>query len=331
MNLRTGIVCIVMDFPTFEPRLPWWGPDLQTLRNKVRPRSVALPPGKRLMIPMADGTGDQLSASLHGESGDELVVLVHGLGGCEDSDYVRATASHLLSLGRRVLRLNLRGAGASGATCRLQYHAGRSADLLGVFKQLIDEGIAASFLPIGYSLGGNMLLKCLAEYGRELPLLGAVSVSAPLDLEAACHRILAPRNRLYHGYLLGQIRAESLRESAVLTPSERNAVVQAKTIYEFDQNFVAPRNGFTDAEDYYSRNMSLRFLPDVGVRTLVIHSLDDPWIPGDSYERFDWSSNPNLVPLLSPAGGHVGFHGRQSRVPWHDRCIERFLQSLPTQ
>jgi predicted alpha/beta-fold hydrolase len=302
---------------------------LQTLRNVVRgaPADLDAAEMRRLLLPMADGSGDRLAAALYGEprGAEPLAVLLHGLGGSEESDYLRATASLLRRRGLPALLLNLRGAGPSRPTCRFQYHAGRTADLRDALVVLQRDYGAESFFLVGFSLGGNMLLKFLAEHGGEVPLVGAASVSAPLDLRAACQRILERRNRIYHRYLLGRIRGEALGEGAELTERERRAVVSARSILEFDANFVAPRNGYASADEYYERNSSGRFLHRIDVPTLVVHALDDPWIPGDSYRNFRWASNPNLTPLLSAGGGHVGFHAAGSRVPWHDRCIEIFL------
>ncbi len=318
------------DFPEFRPRLPWIGPDLQTLRNRVRvPRNEVIAGARRISIPMSDGSGDQLAASLHGGSddGQPLFVLIHGLSGSEDSDYIRVTSRNLLQRGARVLRLNLRGAGASRPTCRLQYHAGRTADLRDALNHIRESGIAERFFLVGYSLGGNMLLKFLAEHGDDLDIDGAAAVSAPIDLEAACRRILEPRNYVYQRVLLTAMREESLGHGAEVSEAERSAILAARTIYDFDASFVAPRNGFESAEDYYVRNAAQGFLAEISTPTLVMFALDDPWIPRDAYDRFDWSSNPRLVPLLAPGGGHVGFHAAGSRLPWHDRCLAAFLDA----
>ena len=109
--------------------------------------------------------------------------------------------------------------------------------------------------------------------------------------------------------------------------SERDAIHGARTIVEFDDRFVAPRNGFAGARAYYDACSARRFLMDVHVPTLVIHALDDPWIPGAMYEEVPWASNPSLHPLLPAGGGHVGFHGRGARAAWHDRCIARFFEN----
>jgi hypothetical protein len=283
---------------------------------------------QRLILPVADGSGDRLAALLqhpHGGRQRPLAVLIHGLSGTEDSAYMCASAAALLGAGHPVLRLNLRGAGPSRPLCRLQYHAGRSADLRdalsGLDAALLDGGV----LLVGYSLGGNMLLKFLAEYSARFPVLGAVAVSAPLSLADASQRMLARRNRVYQWHLLRGLQAESLGSGAALSVDEQYRVRAARSILEFDDRFVAPRNGYADAAAYYAENSSARYLGAVRVPTLIIHALDDPWIPPDAYRSVAWREHPQLIPLLPDGGGHVGFHGRDSRVPWHDRCVVQFF------
>ncbi len=314
----------------FVARAPWWGGDLQTLRNTfVRGRADLTPwPGKRLALPMRDGSGDALAAALHrpmGAGGRPLVVLVHGLTGCEDSAYIRASAARLLGAGHPVLRLNLRGAGPSRALCRLHYHAGRTQDLrdalAGLDAALLDPGIIA----VGYSLGGNMLLKYLAEEGEAGPVRLAVAVSAPIDLAATAARLGTPRNAFYKRHLLSDMKAETQGGAAEVSARERAAIQSARAIYEFDDRFSAPRNGFAGGDDYYARCAAGRALGAIRVPTLLIHALDDPWVPGDAYARHDWAANGRLMPLLSPDGGHVGFHGRCGPVAWHDQAIAAFL------
>ncbi|MGE4607144.1 MAG: alpha/beta fold hydrolase [Myxococcota bacterium] len=323
--------------PKFRARGPWWGPDLQTLRNSfVAPRLDATRyPEKRLTLPLADGSGDALVGLLQTPAtatGRPLAVLVHGLSGSEDSAYMIASARALLEEGYPVLRLNLRGAGPARPLCRYQYHAGRSEDLrdaLGsdAFADPIRNGSGALVL-VGYSLGANMLLKFLAEFGARFPIVGACAISAPIDLEAASYRFLHPRNAVYHWNLLRSMRRETLDDGGEVSDAEREAVTDAKSILEFDDRFVAPRNGYPDAAAYYADNMARRFLAEISVPTLVIYARDDPWIPADTYTSYRWSDNPNLLPLLPKRGGHVGFHGHGSAIPWHDRCLLPFFDAL---
>jgi uncharacterized protein len=316
--------------PIFTARPPWLGPDLQTLRNTLRPPRPRLAQfaGERLELALGDGSGDRLAAVLQqpAERRGPLVVLIHGLSGGEDSPYMLVSAAALLERGHPVLRLNLRGAGASRPLCRLQYHAGRTADLRDALAALDPALASDGLLVVGFSLGGNLLLKFLAEHAADLPLRGAAAVSAPIDLAAAARRILMRRNRVYHWNLLRAMKAEALAPAAELAPSERMAIEQARNIVEFDDRFVAPRNGFAGAADYYARNSSERFLPAIRVPTLVVHALDDPWIPPNAYRRVRWADNHHLRRALSPGGGHVGFHARGSRLPWHDQVVGEFFE-----
>jgi predicted alpha/beta-fold hydrolase len=286
--------------------------------------------GERYELPVSDSSGDRLASRYYPGSstrdGAPLVALVHGLGGSEDSTYIGVTTAHLVSLGYPVLQLNLRGAGPSRSLCCQQYHAGRSEDfrdaLAGLPETLTRNGVAA----VGFSLGGNMLLKYAAEHGG---LRGVVSVSAPIDLAAASHRFLDARNRGYHLYLLRGMRAEALAASSI-SDEERVAIPEISTILEFDDRIVAPRNGFVDAADYYARNNARQFLAAVEVPTVLIYARNDPWIPSDAYTSYSWDRNPHLHPLLPTSGGHVGFHASESRIPWHDRCIASFLETIRT-
>ena len=314
----------------FRPRAPWWGGDLQTLRNQLLPFPADLSswPAEDLELAMADGSGDRLVARLHrplGSAGRPLAVLIHGLTGCEDSLYIRASARHLLGLGWPVLRLNLRGAGPSRALCRWQYHAGRSADLRDALSALNPTLTRGGLLLVGYSLGGNMLIKFLAEYGNAFPILAAAAVSAPLDLKETQVRMMSPRNWVYHRFLLSRMKAEAQAGAAELTEGERRAVRAARTEYQFDETFVAKRAGYDGAEAYYRACSAQAHLADVACPTLVLHARDDPWIPPGAYERFDWAGNPNLTLLLSESGGHLGFHQQGPLTPWHDACLARFF------
>jgi len=324
----------------FRPRRPWWGPDLQTIRNALR-GPFARPAdgeGRRLELPLEDATGDALVAHLHlprveygRRAPRTLAVLVHGLAGSAESAYVWGSAAELLARGHPVLRLSLRGAGASRPLCRLQYHAGRTEDLRAALRSLarrVPDAIRGGVCLVGYSLGGNLVLKLAGEGAGDLPLRAVVAVSAPIDLAAACERMHAPRNRFYHRRMLESMKQEALAPGAELAAAERAAVETAPTIFAFDHGFVAPRNGWSGAFDYYADAMALRVLHEVRVPALVLHALDDPWIPPDAYLRFPWRENRLLRPVLAAGGGHVGFHGTGDRVPWHDRRIARFFEEV---
>ena len=323
---------VSLDVPPFRPRFPWWSADLQTLANRLRalPRMLAPHRSERLSFALPDGTGDTLLASLDvpqvARREQPLVVLVHGLTGAEDSLYILSMARLLLDRGSRVLRLNLRGAGPSRAFCRQHYYAGRSEDFRALLSLLPDELAGDGVVAVGYSLGGAMLLKYLGEEGAAARLQAAASVCAPIDLAVTCRCMMRRRNRLYHRYILGEMKVEATGAGAELSATERAAILQARTVWEYDDRFIAPRHGFAGAEDYYERCRPTRYMAAIRVPTLVLAALDDPWIPGALYRAYDWSQNRSLAPLLPEQGGHVGFHGRGSRQPWSDLAVARFFE-----
>lgn len=316
--------------PPFQERWPWLGGDLQTLRNFLcRPRiNLSDFATERIELRLDGASGDRTIAALHWppeRNRRPLVLLVHGLTGSEDSTYVLATASALLRAGYPVLRLNQRGAGPSRPFCRDRYHAGRSDDLARAIAELPARATALGIVGVGYSLGGNVLLKYLGEQGRGALMSAAVAVSAPIDLAATCRNMMAPRNALYHRYFLGELRSEALGEGRRLTSKERRAVLAARSIREFDDRFTAPRNGFAGADDYYRRCSSASFLGAIEVPTLLVQSEDDPIVPAGPFRAREWRTNPRLLPLFLPRGGHVGFHDRRGGT-WHDRAILRFFE-----
>jgi len=322
---------VSLDLPPFTPRFPWWGADLQTLANQFSPPLADLAPhaSERLSFALRDGTGDTLLASLGRptvpNAARPLAIVVHGLTGAEDSAYILSVARHLLDAGHTVLRLNLRGAGPSRPLCSGHYYAGRSQDFRHLLELLPKDLTRQGIVAVGYSLGGAMLLKYLGEEGTATPLSAAASVSAPIDLAVTCRHMMRPRNWLYHHHMLGNMKAEATGEGAELTTAERAAILGSRSVWQYDDTFIAPRYGFADAADYYDRCKPLRFMPNIRIPTLVLASLDDPWIPGALYSGYDWRANKSLVPLLPPYGGHVGFHGVGDKRPWSDRVVARFF------
>jgi uncharacterized protein len=317
----------------FAARAPWWGGDLQTIRNYIGRRvALASHAVERLVLPMTDGTGDRIAAVLNHPAaprpGGPLVVLIHGLSGGEASVYMLRCAGALLARGFPVLRLNLRGAAEGRSLARFQYHAGRTGDLEMALAALPQKLTANGVAAVGYSLGGNMLLKYLGERGHAHPLRAAVSVSAPIDLAATSHRMQHWRNYAYQAKLMRDMRFEALTPSSELSATERAAVARARSIAEFDAGFSAPRNGFSGLEDYYEQNSAQRYLDGIKVPTLVIHALDDPWVPAAPYLAYDWKKNRSLVAAFPAGGGHVGFHGSDRRNCWHDLATVQFLESV---
>lgn len=314
----------------FRDKPPWWGGDLQTIRNSVVPlRTNALNDGERLEFITRDSTGDRLVGALSMPKGPRhgpLIVLIHGLTGDQESPYMRRSTHFHVARGRRVLRLNLRGAGPSRAVANGFYFGGCVDDIRDVLTGLPPHLTTNGVFAVGFSLGGNILVNVLGQAWAKDLLIGAATVSAPLEPAAAADQLMARRNRLYHRHLMSNMRAEFLHSRAKLSPDEHNAISAASSVRALDDAFTAPRNGYTDVGDYYTKTAGTRFMFDLPVPTLLIHARNDPWIPVDPYETLQAAVAPNAKVLLTQSGGHVGFHERGFKYPRHDRAIDAFLQ-----
>jgi predicted alpha/beta-fold hydrolase len=326
---------VTLDLPDFEPRFPWWGGDLQTLRDTIMQAlgrlSVDLAPhgSTRWRFELQDGSGDVLLGMLdtpgEPQPGRPLVVLIHGAPGSEDSLYMLGMSRYMRERGHRVLRMNLRGAGPSRATCRRQYSAGSSADLGLLLEVMPQELMRDGVVAVGYSVGGAVLLKYLGTVGANTPLKAAAAVSAPIDLRGTCGQLMRWRNAIYQRAVLEPMRKEAMAAIAELTATERASLEKASTILEYDDGFTAARNGKASALEYYAQCSAVDYMAGIRIPTLCLAALDDPWVPGSTYVGYDWGGNRWLTPLLVASGGHVGFHGTGSLQPWRDLAVAEFF------
>ena len=318
---------------------------LQSVRNRVLPHRFdvdAVARGTTVVVPTEDGTGDCLAVTIHARSVPSrgIVLLVHGLGGSAESTYVRASAVALLRAGFNVARVDLRSAGASKQTSSLTYHAGKTDDLRTVLRFLTSRGeaIASTSHPtlaiMGFSLGGAMTIKLLGEPLEGLPVAAGVTVSAPLDLVVGARHLSTSTFGLYERAVLRGLRRDVRTPGPGgiprLTPSERAAVDQARSLPDFDDALTAPRHGWRNALEYYTVNSAGPYLSQIEVPTLVIHSLDDPMIPAEPYVSVDWDSLERagyVSRAITGHGGHVGFHQRGTPMPWYAERAAQFFQA----
>jgi hypothetical protein len=252
-----------------------------------------------------------------------VLVVLHGLTGAADADNVMATAAKGYALGFDVVRVDLRNSQALDAPSRGIGHAGRSEDLRAIVGHVAERAPGAPTTVIGFSLGGNITLKALGEYGDRPPatLRAAATVSVPIDLNDACRAIDARgANWIYRTYFLRRLARRYLAARAQ-HPDLFHAidVASIRGIRDWDNAVVAPLGGFADAEDYYARNSSLEVIGDIRVPTLLIHAQDDPFIPFGPFENEAVSHNDMLELLAPPQGGHVGFFATEDSAGEPDR------------
>lgn len=243
------------------------------------------------------------------------LVLLHGLCGSADSGYMVGTAAKGRAAGFHVVRLNMRGCGDTAHLAPTLYHAGLTGDLACVLRELLAVDRPRAIVCVGFSLGGNILLRLAAELGEDAPaeLLGIVAVSPPIDLEAAADALERPgMNEFYQRHFIGELRALLCRK-ANLFPKRYplDGLDRVRTLRELDDRFTAPFCGFDDARHYYRSTSPLARIPDIRVPTLVISSQDDSLVPAESFDRPELRGNRWVRVLLTDRGGHVGFLARR--------------------
>jgi uncharacterized protein len=300
---------------------PWWlrGAHAQTVGSRLlrRRRGVRLT-RERLTTP--DGDFLDLDWATVGEvlgADAPLVVVLHGLEGSASSKYALETYRRLAQRGITAVGLNFRSCSGEMNRAPRLYHSGETEDVRFVLGQLGARYPARVIGGIGFSLGGNVLLKFLGEEGaagRRPPLVVAAAVSVPYDLAAGARHMETGLARGYVWRLLRSLQRKVRAKAVVLAGRiDAPAALAARTFRQFDDAATAPLHGFRDADDYYARSSSARFLRDVAVPTRLIHALDDPFLPAAAFPVGEIGRNAALDPLVSETGGHVGF---VTGTPW---------------
>ena len=258
------------------------------------------------------------------------IVVWHGIEGSTSSNYMQATAEKGFRAGFNVIRVNFRNCGGTEHLTETIYHGGLSADLGAVVKELIEKDHISSMVLVGFSLGGNLVLKLAGEYGDNPPreILGVCAVSPSVDLSASADMILKRSNWIYHRDFVRRLK-QRIRTNHELYPEryDISGLDEVHTLREFDDRYTSVAHGFADAADYYYRSSSLRVVDRIQIPTVIIHAEDDPFIPITPLRDPAVADNPYIL-LLAPAqGGHVAFisaekNGDEDRFWAENRVVE---------
>ncbi|HEV2112952.1 MAG TPA: alpha/beta fold hydrolase, partial [Terriglobales bacterium] len=264
------------------------------------------------------------------------LIIVHGLEGSSNSQYVIGTSDKAFAAGMNVVRMNMRNCGDTEHLGPTLYHSGLSRDVAAVASTLIGDDHLPSVALAGYSMGGNLVLKCAGDWGTAAPreVKAVCAVSPAMDLGASADALHLPENILYEVKFLWGLHRR-LRRKAALYP-ERYRIAHLpwmRSVREFDDKVTAPYSGFKDADDYYFRAASARVLEKISVPTLIIHAKDDPFIRIMPETRAKIVANGNITLLETEHGGHCAFlaepNGYDGR--WAERQIVSFVgQHQPT-
>ena len=301
----------------FKPHPVFTGGHAQTLASYAWPRRIRLPTTDQERLFEIEPDVKVLAHCRWQSIPKEhaTVVLWHGMEGSTSSVYMLAIAQKAFRLGFNVLRVNMRNCGGTEDLTPTLYHGGLSGDLRVVVGELIERDELRQLFLIGYSLGGNLVLKLAGEYADQPPpeVLGICAVSPSIDLGASTELINQPSNWIYHRDFLRRLRKRIYIKKRLYPDlydlSEINSV---RTIKDFDERFTARAHGFTSADDYYQKSSAIRVIDRIRIPTLIIHAEDDPFIPFAPLEDPAVAGNPYLLLVTTERGGHVAFVSTES-------------------
>ncbi len=302
-------------FPAFEPH-PWLANrHAMTLAGAFVPRRRrSLDAGERRVFRTDDETRIVARCHWQADRSRPVVLLVHGLTGSADSGYMRGTAEKAFAAGFSAVRMNVRNCGGTEHLTPTLYHAALTTDVRAVIEELAWKDRVGGLFVAGFSLGGNLVLRTLAEFGDRGPaaLRGAAAVSTPIDLEASAAALeSSPVNRFYMRRFVRDLARVYRRKVALFPDRYRiESLDGVETLRQFDDRITAPYSGFGNARRYYALASSLPVLPAVAVRTLLLSARDDSMVPASGYERREVRENDSLQVKTTARGGHLAFIGR---------------------
>lgn len=291
----------------FRPHPLLAGAHAQTFAQLLRPAPrLAV---RRERLELADGDFLDVGWSGDANARGPLAVLVHGLAGGFESKYLLGTARRLIERGWRTVILQLRGAGPEPNRSSRCYNQEDTEDLRYLWRLLRAREPGAYIATVGWSLGGNVTLKALAEEGAAAPVDIAAVASVPFRIRPCIERLRRGFSRIYQQHLLGLLKASLRRKHprvALPPPASLAAALAARTFLDYDTAYTAPLAGYADVEDYYTHASCGQFLKAIARSTLVVHALDDPFMTADIVPAAE-ALSPHVTLELAPRGGHVGF------------------------
>jgi uncharacterized protein len=302
-------------------------PHVQTVLGNLIKGSTPRVPVQRRQVELADGDCLMLhdSQPRSWRMGDPIVIGIHGLGGSHESGNLVRLLAMLYPQGVRVVRMDLRGAGAGAALAKRAYNAGCSDDVRAAAQHLHHEAPSSPLLLAGFSLGGSIVLKLAGEAAqRPVPKLQAVAALAPpIDLER-CAAMLA-RNTLYDRYYVRRLIDQVGRLQRANPGAPRQRFPRNLTLRAFDDIYTAPRGGYRDALDYYRRAAALPVINEIRVPTFILTAADDPFV--DAAQFRELPVRPHHEIYIAERGGHLGFLGWDGAggIRWAERRVADWL------
>ena len=317
----------------FVPRRGLANGHLQTIVGNFYPRPPFLLDAEAETVEVDPADGSRVLCHCHwqpeaGRAARLTVVLVHGLEGSSNSRYIHGVAARAWAAGCNVVRMNMRNCGETDALTPTLYHSGLSGDVGAVVGHFAAKFGLQRVALLGYSMGGNLVLKLAGEWGNRAPLVAVATVCPAIDLAAGSDALHEPGNRIYEWkFLRGLMRR--FRRKAELFPEiyHPQEIGPVRSLREFDHKIVARYCNFKDADDYYYRSAAARVIEGIAVPALVLCAADDPFVRLYPETRPRLRANPHITFVETEHGGHCAYLSRDAGndTHWAEAAAVRFL------
>jgi predicted alpha/beta-fold hydrolase len=322
---------------SFRPHFGLSNGHLQTIVGNYLARPPFRVDGVTETVEVDPADGSRVLCHCHWQAEPEraarlTLVLVHGLEGSADSRYMQGIAARAWDAGLNVIRMNMRNCGGSDALTPTLYHSGLSGDVGAVVRHYAEYFSLERVALVGYSMGGNLVLKLAGEWGSGPPLCAVAAVCPAIDLALGADALHEPLNRAYEWKFLRGLRARYARKAELFpgrfVPAAEIGPVHS--IREFDHKIVSRYCGFRDADDYYYRAASARVVDRIAVPTLILHAKDDPFIRLLPETRAKLLANPHITFVETRHGGHCAYLSRDpgNEIHWAEATVIRFLEAV---
>jgi len=317
------------ELPSFMPCRGLSNGHLQTIVGNYLPRPAFRLPSMAETVLVEPGSRVLCHCHWQADPAERLtLVLVHGLEGSSDSRYIQGITARGWAAGCNVVRMNMRNCGDTEHLTPTLYHSGLSGDVVAVVRHFRERFGLRRVALVGYSMGGNLVLKMAGEWGSQEPLVAVAAVCPAMDLAAGSDALHEPANRAYEWKFLRGLIAR-FRRKARLYPHiyETTAVGPIGSIREFDDKVLARYSDFRDADDYYRRASSAAVVDRIAVPTLILCAQDDPFIRLLPETRARIQANPRIQLAETRHGGHCAFLSRDpgNEIHWAESLLIRYL------
>ncbi|HZC23154.1 MAG TPA: alpha/beta fold hydrolase [Candidatus Binatia bacterium] len=316
-------------------RARWWlrGGHVQTIASFLLARRIHLPPAEERLVEVAPGIKVRCWCRWQPDRAQALtLIVVHGLEGSTESQYMLGVARNGIAAGMNVVLMNQRNCGGMDHCAPTLYNSSLSGDVAEVARHVVENDGVSRFALIGFSMGGNLVLKLAGEWGNDAPTqFKAVAAVCPaMDLAASADALHEPANRLYEYYFLMQL-FRRLRAKVRYFPGQfdLSRLRGVSSLRLFDDRVTAYYCGFTGADDYYARAAAANVVDRVAVPALIIHAANDPFIRMRPETRERILRNPHITYIETADGGHCAFlaapDGNGYDGHWAEREVVQFV------